>query len=99
MKIKSTFTPSGETIFAYLKTFTTTDADGNLIQIDGKGNVLSSPLELKNGHRITATTKSLVTLSENILTVKGIPVDLPFGQYSAPKIFTSTIQSMLLLLT
>ena len=87
VKIKSTFTPSGENIFAYLKTFTTTDADGNLIQIDGKGNVLSSPLELKNGHRITATTKSLVTLSENILTVKGIPVDLPFGQYSAPKIF------------
>ena len=99
MKIKSTFTPSGETIFAYLKTFTTTDADGNLIQIDGKGNVLSSPLELKNGHRITATTKSLVTLSENILTVKVFLLIFHLVNTVHQKFFTSTIQSMLLLLT
>ena len=87
MKIKSEFTPSGEAVYSYLKTFTTTDVDGNLIQIDGKGNVVSTPLNLKNGHRIYSTTKSLVTLSENNLTIKGIPVDLPFGQYSAPEIF------------
>ena len=87
VKIKSEFTPSGEAVYSYLKTFTTTDVDGNLIQIDGKGNVVSTPLNLKNGHRIYSTTKSLVTLSENNLTIKGIPVDLPFGQYSAPEIF------------
>ena len=87
VQVKGSFQPSGEAVYSYLKTFTTTDATGNLIQIDGKGNVVSSPLELKKGHRITTTTKSLVSLSENNLIIKGIPVDLPFGQYSAPKIF------------
>ena len=38
-------------------------------------------------HQITTTTKSLVSLSENILTIKGIPVTLPYGAYTAPKIF------------
>jgi len=87
VKIKGSFQPSGEAVYSYLKTFTTTDAAGNLVQIDGKGNVVTTPLELKKGHRITTTTKSLVSLSENNLIIKGIPVDLPFGQYSAPKIF------------
>jgi hypothetical protein len=32
------------------------------------------------------TSKSLVTLSENKLVIKGIPVVLPFGTYTPPKI-------------
>ena len=32
------------------------------------------------------TSKSLVTLSENKLMIKGIPVILPFGNYTSPKI-------------
>ena len=70
-----------------MKTFTTTDQAGNLIQIDTRGNVVKSDLGLEKGHSIATTTKSLVTLSSNILTIKGIPVTLPYGQYTAPKIF------------
>ena len=33
------------------------------------------------------TSKTLVTLSENILTIKGVPVNLPFGNYTSPQIF------------
>ena len=33
------------------------------------------------------TTKTLVSISENILTIKGIPVKLPYGNYTRPKIF------------
>ena len=33
------------------------------------------------------TSKTLVTLSENILTIKGVPVTLPFGNYTSPQIF------------
>jgi len=29
----------------------------------------------------------LVSLSQNILTIKGIPVTLPYGTYTPPKIF------------
>ena len=87
VKIKQDFKASNQEIYSYLKTFTTTDQQGNLIQIDPKGNVISTDLGLEATHEITATTKSLVTLTDNILTIKGIPVTLPYGRYSAPQIF------------
>ena len=87
VKIKEEFKASNQAIYAYLKTFTTTDQAGNLIQIDPKGNVITTNLGLEATHEITATTKSLVTLTNNILTIKGIPVTLPYGQYSVPQIF------------
>ena len=87
VKIKQDFKASNQDIYSYLKTFTTTDQQGNLIQIDPKGNVISTDLGLEVAHEITATTKSLVTLTNNILTIKGIPVTLPYGRYNAPQIF------------
>ena len=87
VKVKGKIAFSDNEIFSYLNTFSTTDQDGNLIQVDTKGNKVSSALQLKLGHRIDATTKTLVTLSENKLNIKGIPIILPFGNYTAPKIF------------
>ena len=58
-----------------------------MVQVDTRGNIIKSPYGLKPGHQIDATSKSLVSLSENILTIKGIPVPLPFGTYTTPKIF------------
>lgn len=87
VKIKQPIKASNQAVYSYLKTFTTTDQTGNLIQIDPRGNVVSTDLGLGASHEITATTKSLVTLTENILTIKGIPVTLPYGQYTTPKIF------------
>ncbi len=85
--LKENVSFSGNPISSYLNTFTTSDKNGNLIQIDIRGNVVKTPLELRNGHRIETTTKSLVTLSENILNIKGIPVTLPYGQYTPPRIY------------
>ena len=87
IKIKNTLKTSKNSIYSYRNTFTTTDDKGNLIQIDQKGNVVSTPLELSPGHQIDMSTKSLVTLSDNILTIKGIPVTLPYGNYTPPKLF------------
>ena len=87
VNVKGKIAFSDNEIFSYLNTFSTTDQDGNLIQVDTKGNKVSSALQLKLGHRIDATTKTLVTLSENKLNIKGIPIILPFGNYTAPKIF------------
>ena len=85
VKGKVDFTENG--IFSYLNTFATSDQGGNLIQIDTKGNMVASKLNLSANHRIDATTKTLVTLSENTINIKGIPVNLPFGEYTSPKIF------------
>jgi len=87
IKVKGNVNFSENEIFAYMNTFTTTDRDGRLIQVDTRGNQVSSSLGLSPNHKIDATTKSLVTLSENNLNIKGIPVTLPFGDYTSPKIF------------
>lgn len=87
IKTKESIAFSGTPVSSYLKTFTTSDTEGSLVQVDTKGNVIKSPLGLVPDHTIATTTKSLVTLSENILTIKGIPITLPYGRYTAPRIF------------
>lgn len=87
VQVKANIEFSDNPIFSYLNTFTTTDQTGNLVQVDTKGNTVRSKLGLAPQHKIDATTKSLVTLSENKLNIKGIPVTLPFGSYTPPKIF------------
>ena len=87
VKSKEKITVADQDIYAYQKTFTTTDRKGNLIQIDPSGPVVKTPLALGSRHALTATTKSLVTLSGNTLVIKGLPVTLPFGEYTAPQIF------------
>ena len=87
VKVKGKIAFNNNEIFSYLNTFVTTDQEGNLIQVDTKGNKVVSPLNLAPNNRIDATTKTLVTLSENILNIKGVPVELPFGSYTTPKIF------------
>jgi hypothetical protein len=87
VNVKGKIDFSDNEIFSYLNTFATTDQVGNLIQVDTRGNKVSSPLQLTTGHRIDATSKTLVTLSENKLNIKGITVKLPYGEYTPPKIF------------
>ena len=78
IKVKEQISFSGTEVSSYLKTFTTSDKSGNLVQVDTKGNVIRTNLELANGHKIASTTKSLVSLSENNLNIKGIPNHTPF---------------------
>jgi hypothetical protein len=84
--LKSNANTSNNPVFAYRNTFASTNKDGNLIQIDTKGNLTESTLNLRPGHTVDMTSKSLVSFSENTLLIKGIPVELPFGNYTAPKI-------------
>ena len=87
IKLKGEINFSGQEIYPYLSTFTGTDLEGNLIQIDTRGNILSSNLNLSKNHKIIIGYESLVTLSENKLTIKGIPITLPYGNYTKPKVF------------
>ncbi|MBN09758.1 MAG: hypothetical protein CMC79_05255 [Flavobacteriaceae bacterium] len=87
IKLDSTISFSNNPIWPYLNTFSTSDNEGNLIQIDIKGNIIKSPEGWANQHLLDMTTKSLVSISENILTIKGIPIKLPYGNYTRPKIF------------
>ena len=86
VQLKQPANSSSNDVFEYRNTFTTTTKDGNLLQIDTKGNLIQSQLGLRSGHKVDMTTKSLVTFSENKLVIKGIPIILPFGNYTSPKI-------------
>ena len=87
LKIDSKISKSKNPIWQYLNTFTTSDKEGNLVQIDTRGNIIKSPEDWSENHLLEMTTKTLVSISENTLTIKGIPVKLPYGNYTRPKIF------------
>lgn len=87
VRVKNKLQYSKESIYNYKNTFTTTTSDGNLVSINQSGNVKTNPLQLSEGHNITATTKTLVTLNDNKLTIKGKSIDLDFATYSEPRLF------------
>ena len=60
---------------------------GNLVQINTKGAVSRLSLGLDSKHDITSSTKTLVTRSDNKLTIKSNRVDLEYGSYSPPNLF------------
>ena len=87
IKVNEKINFSRQEIYPYLGTFAGTNLDGDLTQIDTRGNVLTSNLGLSKNHKIVIGYESLVTLSENKLTIKGIPITLPYGNYTKPKVF------------
>ncbi|KJD31842.1 ribonuclease HII [Tamlana sedimentorum] len=74
-------------VFLYRDNFTTTTTTGNLFTVDAKGNVAEKPLNLSSNHFIDASSKTLVTLSENLLTIKNKTTELDFGEYTSCKFF------------
>ena len=87
VSVNQSFDLSGEQFYLYNNTFTTTSSDGELIQIDQQGNVSKKNIGLNSDHYIDATARTLVTLDENILSIKQKSVELDFGDYTRPKIF------------
>ncbi|MGM5468640.1 ribonuclease HII [Flavobacteriaceae bacterium LMO-SS05] len=85
--VKNDINFSKNGIFLYNNNFITTNDKGILIQVDQKGHLSSVNLNLSTEHSITSTSKTLVTLSENRLTIKSRSVDLDYGEYTAPQIF------------
>lgn len=87
INVKGTIDFSGNQVYLYNGNFTTTNASGDLIQIDQNGGINKLELNLKEQHLIDATTKTLATISENVLTIKDHSTTLDFGIYTLPKIY------------
>jgi hypothetical protein len=84
---KTTSNFSSEDIFLYKNTFTTTTLNGNLISVDTRGNSSTKNLNLSKNHHLKTTSKTLVALSENKLTIKNKTIELDFGNYTKPDVF------------
>jgi hypothetical protein len=74
-------------VFLYNKQFITTTASGDLVTIKSNGTTASSAKNLEESHSITSTSKTLVTLSDNTLTIRDKTIELDFGDYTIPEIF------------
>lgn len=73
--------------YQYQDKFTSTTKDGHLIQIQKDGTAITKKLELEEDNRMVSTNKTLVTFSENRLTIKGKTVELNYGVYTEPKLY------------
>ena len=74
-------------VYLYKNKFILTDKKGLLYQIATNGKTNTTPLRLNQDHGIDASSKTLVYMNDNILSIKGKKVELDFGVYSRPKIF------------
>lgn len=87
IKVNSRFNFSENEIFLYKGKFSFTNTKGELVQINQKGNVAVQNLLLPIDHDLTTTSKTLVALADNKLTIKSKTIELDFGNYTSPQIF------------
>lgn len=84
-KTSSTF--SNQAVYIYNNKFTTTSKNGELITIDTNEKTAIQNLGLSELHGLVATSKTMVTLSDNKFVINKKSLELDFGNYTAPKIF------------
>jgi hypothetical protein len=85
--VKNKFSFSDNDIKLYQNKFTFTSLDGNLFQIDTKGGISSTKLNLAKDHGMDATTRTLAIMNDNILQIRDKKIELELGVYSKPTIF------------
>ncbi len=78
---------SSNRAFLYKDNFIVTDKKGTLYSIDTKGNITKTKLNYTEDHGLAATSRTLVSNNENILSIKGKNVTLDLGVYTHPVIF------------
>src|SRR5690606_2571075 len=87
VNVKERFNLSGNDWYEYNGGFASSSQEGDLIRISESGKVSREALGLADNHGLSATSKTLVTLSDNQLRIKGNTVSLDFGLYTEPQIF------------
>ncbi|KQC31166.1 hypothetical protein [Flagellimonas eckloniae] len=87
IKVSTKIDFSDSEVFLYKNKFSVTNKKGVLHQIDTKGKLTSTNFNLSNDHGMYATSKTLVFMDDNILSIRGKKVELDLGVYSKPKIF------------
>ena len=86
-KVKEDISFSENDIYLYKNKFTTSNTNGELLEISLNGNVNHKNINANSEHKIATTSKTLVIMNDNKLTIKSKTIELDFGEYTAPKIF------------
>ena len=88
IKIKDNINFSNSDVFRLNNYLIGTSEKGNLVQIDMNGSVSTRKLNLSNSHKINSKYNLVSIIDGNKLTNLNKSIDLPFGNYSKPKIFS-----------
>ncbi len=88
IKIKDNINFSNSDVFRLNNYLIGTSKKGNLVQIDMNGSVSTRKLNLSNNHKINSKYNLVSIIDGNKLTNLNKSIDLPFGNYSKPKIFS-----------
>ena len=78
---------SNNNFFSFMDLFTTTDINGNLIQIDMNGNVVQNSYNLEDNNTIEVRMDNILIHSGNSMNINGKIINLPPGRYTKPKLF------------
>ena len=78
---------SDNEVYLYRNKFIVSDKGGDIYAVDTQAKVNKNNLNLNEYHGFDATTKSLVTMNDNVINIKGKSVTLELGVYTKPKIF------------
>ncbi len=87
VKVKEDVAFSDNEWYEYNGDFVSTNENGQLVTISEAGKISRKDFGLAENHKITATEKTFVSLSENELQIKGNTATLNFGLYTEPQIF------------
>ncbi len=88
IKIKDDVRFSNSDIYRYNDNLIGISIDGNLTQINMNGSISYRKLDLSENHKINSKYNLTVINSDNKLTNLKKSIELPFGNFSDPKIFS-----------
>ena len=86
---KKDFNFSKNKWYQYKNLFTTTNMNGELIQINESGKITTKDLELTENHNFVANNQTMVTFNENELSINGKKANLDYGLYTSPQLIAA----------
>ena len=87
ISVKQNINFSKNNFFSFMNLFTTTDKNGNLIQVDTNGNVVKNNYSLGENNTIEVVMDNILFQSENTISINGKTIKIPEGRYTKPRLF------------
>ncbi len=85
--VKDKINSSTNSWYQYQNKFTSITKEGNLIQVQSDGSISYKNQIHEDNSKLVATNKTLVTFTENKLTIKDKTIELEYGVYTSPQLF------------
>lgn len=87
IKVSEKISFSDNDIKVHQNKFIVSSKDGILYEINSRGEIQNSNLQVNEDHGMDATSRTLVIMNDNILSIRGKKVTLDLGVYTKPSIF------------